>query len=209
MIRIALVDGPLTGAQIAHGTAAQFCADDGTPHAAAHAAAMAATIAHHAPEVEIVSAAVFPGRLATSVTILSAALDWLLEDPPEIVHCSFGLARPAQVLCARIAQLQEAGSVVVASAAARGVPVYPAGFPDVVSVQGDARCAPDALSDLRLPHARFGACPIASAGDIRGASAAAAHLTGLLATHWPGEASQALDALAPLVRFHGRERRIS
>ncbi|ADZ70908.1 S8/S53 family peptidase [Polymorphum gilvum] len=207
MIRLALLDGAL--AADASGLAAQawFCRDDGSAAARRHAGALSATIRHFSGAVRVVNAVVFPGRLSTTVEALADALDWLREEPPQIVHCSFGLARPSAEIALRIRILQEAGSLVVASAPARGGPVFPAALADVVSVQGDARCGPGELSRLDLPQAAWGACPVALGHpQVRGASAAAAHLSGLLAARWSGSAAEALDALSPAVRYLGRER---
>jgi len=209
MIRVGLIDGPL--AADCHGLVAQsrFCDPDGSAAAEHHAGAMAATIRAHADEVQFVNAVVFPGRLATSARTVCAALQWLAGDPPQIVLCSFGMARPPVELTARTQALLQAGSLIVASAPARGDPVYPAAIAGVVSVQGDARCAAGDLSRLDLPQAAFGACPIAAGHpDIRGASAAAAHMAGLLAGNWQGSGAITLDALKTSVRHHGRERRV-
>ncbi|MEE2864020.1 MAG: hypothetical protein VYE69_02280, partial [Pseudomonadota bacterium] len=78
----------------------------------------------------------------------------------------------------------------------------------VLSVQGDARCGKAELSKLDLPQATFGACPMAAGReDIRGASAAAAHLAGLLARSVQGSEGRGLVGLETFVRYRGRERR--
>lgn len=208
MIRVGLIDGPLRVDYPSLSAQARFCDPDGSPAAENHASAMADTIKTQAGEVYFVNAVVFPGRLATSTGTVCAALDWLAETPPEIVLCSFGMARPSIELTAKTRALLQAGSLIVASAPARGDPVYPAAIEGVVSVQGDARCQPGELSRLDLPQATFGACPIAASNpDIRGASVAAAHMAGLLARHWQGTADETLAALETAIRYHGRERR--
>lgn len=210
MIRIGLVDGAL--AQDWPGLAEQswFCQADGSQYAQGHASAMAETLQTRNSRITLFNAVVFPGQLSTSVQTICDALDWLIENPPEIVLCSFGMARTSVELSVKINSLQQAGSLIVASAPARGQPVYPAAIDGVISVQGDARCAPDELSQLDLPQASFGACPVATRHpDIRGASAAAAHMACLLAETWQGSASATLEALAPAIRYHGRERRIA
>ena len=208
MIRVALIDGVL--AATAPGLAAQtwYCEADGTPAAGRHAEALAATLRPGDSGLQLVNAVVFPGRLATSVRTVCAALDELLEDPPEIVLCAFGLARASTELSRTVRALQAAGSLIVASAPARGDPVFPAGLDGVISGQGDARCTPGELSRLDLPQAAFGACPTALGHpEVRGASAAAAHMAGLLAAQWQGSAAATLAALSPVLRYHGRERR--
>ncbi|WP_346895809.1 hypothetical protein [uncultured Roseibium sp.] len=208
MIRIGLVDGPLPETHPVLSEQARLCEADGSPAAANHASAMADTIKAQAGEVHFINAVVFPGRLATSAGTVCAALDWLAENPPEIVLCSFGMAQPSIELTARAHVLMQAGSLVVASAPACGEPVYPAAIDGVVSVQGDARCLPGELSRLDLPQATYGACPAAICDpDIRGASVAAAHMAGLLARLWRGTADDTLTALETAIRYHGRERR--
>ncbi|MCV6598741.1 MAG: hypothetical protein OIF40_16875 [Mangrovicoccus sp.] len=149
--------------------------------ARAHGQAVTRAIQLGCPEAVIDSYGVFPGRLATSVSAVCAGLEQALHSDADIVHCSFGMPEPAPRMDALIAALIRAGKSVVASAPARGSAAYPAGFDGVLSVQGDARCAPSAHSYLNLPHAKFGAYAGAEGDLIRGASRAAAHFTGLLA----------------------------
>ncbi|WP_346908671.1 hypothetical protein [uncultured Roseibium sp.] len=208
MIRVGLIDGPLPEASPDLAVQARFSEADGFPAAGNHASAMADTIRAQAGEVHFVNAVVFPGRLATSAGTVCAALDWLAENPPEIVLCSFGMARPSVELTGKTQTLLQAGCLIVASAPARGEPVYPAAIEGVISVQGDARCLPGELSRLDLPQATYGACPAATCNpDIRGASVAAAQMAGLLARHWRGTADDTLTALETAIRYHGRERR--
>ncbi|TYC48536.1 hypothetical protein FMN50_26075 [Rhodobacterales bacterium] len=208
MIRIGLIDGALAASL--PGLAAQraFCDPDGTPLAQKHATAMATTVRSHEPQTHFVNAVVFPGGLSTTCRALCDALEWLTIDPPEVILCSFGMARSSVELCVLVARLQAAGSLIIASAPARGDPVFPAAFPDVLSVQGDARCQPGELSRLDLPHATFGACSEAiDAPDIRGASAAAAHLAGHVASLLAEGEPDPAASLTSFIRYHGRERK--
>lgn len=208
MIRIGLIDGPLPVDCPGLAEQVRLCEADGSPTAEIHAIAMADTIRAQVGAIQVVNAVVFPGRLATSAQTVCAALDWLARDPPEIVLCSFGMARSSVEFTTRIKALMQAGNLIVASAPARGEPVFPASIEGVLAVQGDARCQPGELSRLDLPQAAFGSCPVATDNpDIRGASAAAAHMAGLLARHWKGSAAETLDALKSAIRYHGRERR--
>lgn len=209
MTRIGLIDGALPADWPGLERQAWLCEADGTPHAGQHAAAMARTIQSHAPEAAIVNAVVFPGRLATRLPYLRTALDWLADTPPDLVLCAFGMARSSVDLSIAVSRLQQAGTIVIASAPARGELVYPAALYGVVSVQGDARCVPAELSRLDLPHAVFGACPEAAGyQDIRGASPAAAHAAGLLAACERGR-DHVSACLEGFVRYRGRERRIA
>jgi len=208
MIRIGLIDGPLPKDFPDLAGQARFCPEDGSPHARHHAMAMAETIRSHRDRIAFINAAVFPGQLSTSLQAVCDALDWLASSPPDIVLCSIGIARPSTELFVKINAFLQAGSLVVASAPARGNKVYPAAIDGVISVQGDARCGPKDLSRLDLPNAAFGACPVAAGHpDIRGASPAAAHMAGHLAQNWQGSAAETLEALGPAIRYRGRERR--
>ncbi|WP_428687119.1 hypothetical protein [Roseibium sp.] len=208
MIRIGLIDGALPREW--PGLSSQFrcCEADGLQLAQDHATAMAQTIEACAGQVTFLNAVVFPGRLAASLADVCSALDRLARDPPDIVLCSFGMARTSVEMAVATERLLKAGCLVVASAPARGDPVYPAAFDGVVSVQGDARCMPGELSRLDLPQAMFGACPVAAGNaHIRGASAAAAHLAGLLAKVPNTTLQPDLSGLMPFVKYLGRERK--
>lgn len=206
---VALVDGPL-----APDPAVPAPRPDDAPArlspAARHAAAMAAAIAAHAPGARLVGVAVFEDRLVTSAEAVARALGAAAASEAMIVHCSFGLARPDAAIAQAVAALLAAGRLVVAAAPARGGPVWPAAAPGVIGVQGDARCGPEDWSWLDLPGAAFGACPgLAADPDVRGASVAAARLTGMLAARLGAGAAPgaALASLRAQARFHGRERR--
>jgi hypothetical protein len=208
MIRVGLIDGALPLDWPGLEAQEWFCRPDGADLATGHAEAMAETICAHAEDVQVFNAVVFPGQLSTSLGAVCAALSWLAENPPDIVLCAFGMARSTVELSVAVSRLQQAGSWIVGSAPARGGNAYPAAFEGVLSVQGDARCAPEELSRLDLPHATFGACPTAfGRDDIRGASAAAAHLAGLLATSVQMAETSAVDGLEIFTRYRGRERR--
>ncbi|UES44037.1 hypothetical protein [Roseibium aggregatum] len=208
MIRVGLIDGALPGDWPGLVGQEWFCRPDAAELASGHAEAMAQTVRTHAEDVLLLNAVVFPGQLSTTLDAICAALSWLAEDPPDIVLCAFGMARSSVELSVAVARLQRAGCLMVASAPARGGQTYPAVYDGVLSVQGDARCGKAELSKLDLPQATFGACPMAAGReDIRGASAAAAHLAGLLAKSVQGSEGRGLDGLETFVRYRGRERR--
>jgi hypothetical protein len=103
--------------------------------------------------------------------------------------------------------------LLVAASPARGPAVFPAAYPGVLRVCGDARCGPGDVSGLGGEPADFGACPRAVGVAVAGASAAAAHVSGIVAA-WlasrgvaaaTGEETRA--HLAEVARFRGRERR--
>lgn len=208
MIRVALIDGPLpvgqAGCEALLGRGSEAVIDS---PAGRHVAAVAAAIRAGAPGAAILSIPVFMGGLSARVTDLIEALRLAADSGAGIVHCSLGLARNDARVAAAIGALS--GRVVVASAPARGDPVWPAALPEVLSVQGDARCGPGQWSVLDLPTADFGACPmLGGEGGIAGASIAAAHLTGILAARGLTDGHAARALLRAEAAFHGRERRV-
>lgn len=205
MTLVALIDGPLSP-----GLAG--CVDLIDPlrdavadsPAGQHARAVARAILSRAPEAELLSIPVFKARLAAKTSDLVAALEQAAQSGAEIVHCSLGLARNDPQVAEAIAALGD--RITVASAPARGDPVWPAALPGVIAVQGDARCGPGQWSRLDLPAADYGACP--SSQGIAGASIAAAHLTGILAAQPFTTAARARTFLDAGAAHIGRERRI-
>lgn len=207
MTRIALIDGPLavgrSGCTALLDPSGEAVIES---PAGQHAAAVAATIRAEAPEADILSIPVFHGKLSARIADLVSALELAADSDAAIVHCSLGLARDDAGVARAVAAL--AGRIVIASAPARGAPVWPAALPRVFSVQGDARCGAGQWSVLKLPAADYGACPRAGNGaGIAGASIAAAHMTGILAHRAPATEDAARAWLSASAAFHGRERR--
>ncbi|MCB4455693.1 subtilisin-like serine protease QhpE [Leisingera sp. McT4-56] len=203
---IALIDGPLatdTPGLTARNDLCRIRPRAAESPAALHASHIAAAIRVNAPEAQILGFSIFPGRLSTQLTTVAEALLRAAESEAEIVHCSFGHAGASPMLAEAVTAVLEAGKLLVASAPARGTPVYPAGCTGVLSVQGDARCAPGQWSLLNLPGARFGACPGGAGVPVRGASLAAAHFTGLLARAC---AKGGIEKMLQTPAFTGRER---
>jgi len=214
---VGLVDGPLSAGAVSlvrvasfDGTADQ--AVDASP-GARHAAAIAASIVRHEASVAFANAAIFGERLTLAPAQLPTALAWLLERPPDVLHCSFGLATVDGELAAAFARAVAACRFVVAAAPARGRPVYPAALPGVLAVSGDARCGPDDWSWLNTAQVDFGAHVVAAHDPaVRGASAAAAHFTGLLCAKLSDAGAGAsdaavLEALRRDASWRGPERR--
>jgi len=207
---VALVDGPLPDGHPALVSRIDLAAPESLPGSASaqHAAAIVTTILAHAPSARIINFVIFGRKLTTSAEIVAGALT--RADGADIIHCSFGLPRPDPALEAGVARLVAGGRLIVAASPARGDPVWPAGFPGVTSVQGDARCGPADWSMLSLPHADFGACPrSATQPAIAGSSMAAAHLTGHFAARLARGIARGdlIETMACEARFSGRERR--
>lgn len=136
MIRVGLIDGALPGDWPGLVGQEWFCRPDAAELASGHAEAMAQTVCTHAEDVLLLNAVVFPGQLSTTLDAICAALSWLAEAPPDIVLCAFGMARSSIEMSVAVARLQQAGSLIVGSAPARGGNAYPAAITGVLSVQG-------------------------------------------------------------------------
>jgi hypothetical protein len=161
-------------------------------------------------EAELAPLEIFDTGLSTSVQRVLEALTAAAELSVDIVHCSFGLARPDSQLDAAVERLLRDGVLVVASHPARGTDAgWPSSHPRVISVQGDARCGPADWSILQVEPLLFGACAASDDTEIGGASLAAARFTGhlsrLIASGNSMEKVQKL--LWNGARWRGRERR--
>jgi hypothetical protein len=154
-------------------------------------------------------AQVFAERWQTSALQVAAAIHWLVEQGVVLINLSLGLRQDRPLLRAACERALEAGIVLCASSPAQGEPVWPASYPGVLRITGDARCAPGQWSWLDSAQADFGA-PVA-AGGLAGASLACANFSGQLARHLqqhPGSAGEALlEHLRREAAFIGPERR--
>jgi len=184
-----------------------------TTDVSGHGSILAQIITGLAPSVEILSAQVFDGARPSSPAVVAAGLKWLVEEGAEIVNMSFGLVTDRNVLRSACKLASPTGVVLLAAAAARGHMVFPAAYPNVIAVTGDARCAVGELSCLQNGWADIGACP----GGLDhkphhrggGASFAVAHVTGFLARSIGHGAvvDNAFEFLQSHCSYFGRERR--
>ena len=208
MIRVGLVDtggaAPRASAVAATRT---FTDSARTADARGHGTAVAAIILHHAPHARLLDARAFGADARAEPATIAAALHWLIAERAQLVNLSLGLRHDRAVLRAAVAASQAAGLLLIAATPARGGPVYPAAYPGVLRVTGDARCAPAEISALGGTPADYGACPRDLAGTAGGASLATAHITGLLARGLSRSAADPHTMLARAARFVGRERR--
>lgn len=176
-----------------------------------HGSSIAQTILAAAPDAAIVSAQAFSSSLVAPPAVIAAALRWLVEQRVRVVNLSFGLGGDRAVLREACRAARARGTILVAAAPARGPAVFPAAYPGVIRVSGDARCAAGEVSTLGGAQADFGACGRTIDGRVRGASAAAAHVTGrvaaLLADEPAADAGSVARLLASAARYHGPERR--
>ncbi|MHC5352069.1 subtilisin-like serine protease QhpE [Metapseudomonas furukawaii] len=175
-----------------------------------HGSVVLDTLSRHAGPASLCVAQVFGERWQTSPLQIAAALYWLLEQDVALISMSLGLRSDRPVLREACAVAQAAGVLLCASSPAQGEPVYPASYPGVIRITGDARCAPGQWSWLGTRQADLGAHVTAHNG-VAGASVACAALAGILAARLrdqPGATrEQMLDWLQQGAAFSGPERR--
>lgn len=190
--------------------AGELDAGEAAADALGHATAIAGVIAAACPGIAFLVAQIFSDRLVTTAAQAAAGLDWLVEQGADVVNMSFGLAADRAVLRGASARAAARGVLLVASAPARGAPVFPAAYPGIIRVTGDARCAAGELSALGGPRVDFGAS-VRGVDGAAGASIGAAHVTAEIARYvgWGGDGSpEAVRAhLRGLCRYFGPEHR--
>lgn len=153
-----------------------------TPDSMGHGTVLAELIRDRSPGCELLCAQVFDHRGVASPLATAAGIHWLLAANVRLINMSFGLREDRQVLADACAQAIAAGVILVASAPAMGNPIFPASYPGIVKVTGDARCEVPDVSVLGGGTADFGASPRLPTGRmIAGASVAAARITAELA----------------------------
>ena len=188
--------------------------DTGNKHGAQLAQIFASTDA----DIKLLDAQVFSERGASSPVVVAAGLDWLVDQGAQAINMSFGLTADRFALKQACDRALKAGVVLVAASPARGDPVYPAAYTQVVSVTGDARCSPGELSNLATETVQFGACVHPPGGrpgtpNASGASIAVAHMTGTIAQYLAKHTNETLKALlahlTSLCRYRGAEMRTS
>lgn len=174
-----------------------------------HGTAVLARLRREASRVPVLMAQVFQQQGSTSALQVAAALLWLVEQGVSVVNLSLGLHQDRPVLRQACAEAQAAGVLLCASSPAQGMPVYPANYPGVIRITGDARCAAGQWSWLNSAQADFGG-HMGGQGSA-GASMACAALTGRIAAMLRDQpqmdAQQVLDRLRRHAAFIGPERR--
>lgn len=180
------------------------------PDILGHGSLVLDTFGRYAGPARVCMAQVFGERWQTSPLQVAAALYWLLEQDVALITMSLGLRNDRPVLREACVLAQSAGVLLCASSPAQGEPVYPAGYPGVIRITGDARCAPGQWSWLNSPQADFGTY-VSAANGAAGASMACAALSGIIAAHLrdhPGASREAmLNWLQEGAAFTGPERR--
>ncbi|NBA94980.1 S8 family serine peptidase [Pseudomonas sp. R5(2019)] len=186
-LRIGIVDSGYTPSQ---GVAAAqrfwlveagLAQGDVEPDSLGHGSAVLAAIAQRAPEAELYVAQVFDGRGVTSALQVAAGIDWLVNCGVRVINLSLGLRHDREALRLACAAAQASGVLLCASSPAQGAGVFPASYPGVVRVTGDARCGPQQWSWLNSAQADFGACVRGDRPGQSGASLGCAALCGHIA----------------------------
>lgn len=217
-VRIGVVDSGFAVAQTGRVTAGRrfFLTDDGhgegepLADALGHGSAVCEAILSRAPDVGLCVAQVFDERGVTSPLQIAAALHWLGEQGVRLINLSLGVRQDRAILREAVADLVEAGVLVCASSPARGEPVFPASYPGVVRVTGDARCAEGGWSWLDSPQADFGAAVTVGgrSGASLGCAAFSGHLAALLAERPELSNVQLIEVMRERAAFRGIERKV-
>ncbi|MEZ5478163.1 MAG: hypothetical protein R3E95_11980 [Thiolinea sp.] len=196
-VRVALLDGPWqAGCEVG----------EGASPAARHAQAVAAALLAECPDVEIMNFPVFAERLVTSRAQVATQVRAALAAAPDLLHCSFGFTAADAETAAAFAQAVQVCRFVVASAPARGCPVWPGAYPGVIRASGDARCQPGEYAWLDTVLVDVAACAQPAQGVIAGSSVAAGRVSGLIARYCLQQ-GMAWEAFLQQARFRGAERR--
>ena len=114
-----------------------------TEDAIGHGSSIVRTILVAAPAARIVNAQVFHDSITAPPAVIAAALGWVVEQGARVVNLSFGLRQDREVLREACEAARAAGAILLAASPARGPSVFPASYPGVVRVSGDARCNDD------------------------------------------------------------------
>lgn len=174
-----------------------------------HGSSLLDLIAAKTRRTDFAIAQVFFERLVTTAMQLAAAIDWLCRQDVSVINLSVGLRGDRDVLRQACAAAVDQGIVLCASSPARGEPVFPAFYPGVFRMTGDARCGPEQFSRLDSHYADYGGHVLSADPTVAGASAGCAHMSGHVARYLENDGKRDslrawLDAQAS---FHGVERR--
>ena len=191
---------------------------DGDPDATgtaagAHAHAVSAAIRYHCPHIELRHFPVFSGALRCKKTTVLEQLQAAICSDAKGLHCSFGFSSSDFATETLFRSAVQNFTWIVASAPARGAPVFPAAYADIISASGDARCTADQHSYLNTDSVDFAACPLPPQTidpALAGASIAAARISGMIAAIMSrGAASreQMLKQLITGAAYTGAERK--
>lgn len=177
------------------------------PDAMGHGTVLAELIRDRVPGCDLTCAQVFDQRGVASPLLVACGIRWLLEAGVRVINMSFGLRENRGVLAEACAEAIAAGAMLVASTPAMGDPIFPASYPGVIKVTGDARCDFREVAVLDGERADFGANPRLPTGRmIAGASVATARITAELAAILCQEPALGNSAVLARLRAAARHR---
>ena len=218
-IRVGVVDSGFSPSQPVAASAAfvleqeQLWMTETEPDVLGHGCRIIDIIHHLVPEVELLCAQVFRHRFTTTAAQVAAAIDWLTEQGAGVINLSLGLRQDRDSLRQACERALRRGVILCAASPARGEPVYPAAYPGVFRMTGDARCDREEISWLETPFADFGACvrPLDESLGHSGASLGCAHLSARVALCLQQSGalglSEVRERLIQAASYQGPERR--
>ncbi|KPU59930.1 putative subtilisin [Pseudomonas fluorescens] len=176
-----------------------------------HGSAVIEAIGRRAPAALFCVAQVFDQRGVTSALQIATAIDWLLTQDVRLINLSLGLRQDRSLLRVACAAAVARGVLLCASSPAQGEGVFPASYPQVLRVTGDARCAEQEWSWLNSAQADFAACVQGTypgqSGASLGCAALSGHIAGFLAEQPGASNAQVIQWLREHARYRGPERR--
>ncbi|SFN94099.1 hypothetical protein SAMN03159304_01447 [Pseudomonas sp. NFACC24-1] len=177
-----------------------------------HGSMVIEAIGRRAPAAVFCVAQVFDQRGVTSALQIATAIDWLVALDVRLINLSLGLRQDRNLLREACEAAVARGILLCASSPAQGEGVFPANYPQVLRVTGDARCTEQQWSWLNSAQADFAACVHGTCPGPSGASLGCAALSGHIASFLieNPEASneQIVEWLQKNARYHGPERRV-
>ncbi|WLH03427.1 S8 family serine peptidase [Pseudomonas beijingensis] len=177
-----------------------------------HGSAVIAAIGQRAPTAVFCVAQVFDRRGVTSALQIATAIDWLVAQDVRLINLSLGVRQDRSLLREACAAAVAQGILLCASSPAQGEGVFPANYPQVLRVTGDARCTEQQWSWLNSAQADFAACVHGSypaqSGASLGCAALSGHIAGFLIEHPEASNDQIVQWLQKNARYHGPERRV-
>ncbi|WP_392890572.1 S8 family serine peptidase [Pseudomonas migulae] len=177
-----------------------------------HGSAVIEAISRRASAAVFCVAQVFDQRGVTSALQIATAIDWLVAQDVRLINLSLGLRQDRSLLREACAAAVERGILLCASSPAQGEGVFPANYPQVLRVTGDARCAEQEWSWLNSAQADFAACVHGTypgqSGASLGCAALSGHIAGFLVAQPDASNEQVIDWLRENARYRGPERRV-
>ena len=176
-----------------------------------HGSAVIEAIGRRAPSALFCVAQVFDQRGVTSALQIATAIDWLVAQNVRLINLSLGLRQDRSLLRTACAAAVAQGVLLCASSPAQGGGVFPANYPQVLRVTGDARCAEREWSWLNSAQADFAACVHGTypgqSGASLGCAALSGHIAGFLVEQPDASNDQVIEWLRDHARYRGPERR--